>query len=202
MPAAATASQLAASSFPQRKRWTREEYFALQQSGLVELRRVELIRGDLIERPPVTRPQALAWSKLMRWLHEEIGYDYICQDLPIEVSPEDNPTTVPKPNAAVLACSMESLLDMARPPDIRMIVEVSGSSLHFDLTSKAELYAAAGIAEYWLLDVPAGRLIVHLDPLSSAYSRILVYSGNESVSPQFAPHSVLALSSVFLNSMA
>jgi Uma2 family endonuclease len=40
------------------------------------------------------------------------------------------------------------------------VVEISDSTLGFDLTAKAELYARAGIVEYWVVYVAARRLIV------------------------------------------
>jgi hypothetical protein len=42
-----------------------------------------------------------------------------------------------------------------RPGDLRLAVEISDTTLGFDLTTKAELYARAGIVEYWVVDVAA-----------------------------------------------
>ncbi len=40
------------------------------------------------------------------------------------------------------------------------MVQISDTTLGFDLTTKAELYARAGIIEYWVVDVAARRLMV------------------------------------------
>jgi hypothetical protein len=56
---------------------------------------------------------------------------------------------------------------VSQPEEIALIVEVSDSSLRFDLTVKATLNARAGIGDYWVLDIPGWRLIVHRDPNSS-----------------------------------
>ena len=74
-----------------------------------------------------------------------------------------------------------------RPSDLCLVVEISDSTLGFDLTAKAELYARAGIVEYWVVDIPARRLIVHRDPRKGLYSSVTVYSERESVAPLASP---------------
>ncbi len=51
-----------------------------------------------------------------------------------------------------------------QPGDIRLLVEISDTSLKYDLSVKAALYARAGIFEYWVVDVNGRRLIAHRDP--------------------------------------
>ena len=49
-----------------------------------------------------------------------------------------------------------------------LIVEVADTTLAYDLTTKAELYATAGIADYWVLDVENRQLHVFRDPQPTA----------------------------------
>jgi Uma2 family endonuclease len=42
--------------------------------------------------------------------------------------------------------------------DVLLIVEVAESSLRFDQGEKAELYAAAGVKDYWLVNSSINRL--------------------------------------------
>lgn len=67
------------------------------------------------------------------------------------------------------------------------MVEVGDSSLNFDLTVKASLYARAGVSEYWVLDVTGRRMFVHRNPRAGEYTDVAVYSEQESVSPLAAP---------------
>jgi Uma2 family endonuclease len=78
-----------------------------------------------------------------------------------------------------------------------LVVEISDSTLGFDLTTKAELYARAGIVEYWVVDVAARRLIVHRDPREGLYRAVTAYAEQESVAPLAAPHSALAVAEAF-----
>jgi len=62
-------------------------------------------------------------------------------------------------------------------------VEVADRTLAFDLTTKATLYARAGIVEYRVLDLPGRRLIVHREPRDGRYGSGVAYSEQESVAP-------------------
>jgi Uma2 family endonuclease len=78
-----------------------------------------------------------------------------------------------------------------RPEDLDLVVEIADSTLSFDLKTKADLYARAGIIEYWVLDIPNRRMIVHRDPKDGHYASIVAYAADESVSPLAAPNSAL-----------
>lgn len=82
----------------------------------------------------------------------------------------------------------------ARHPDIAdLVIEVSDSSLSFDRAEKASLYAKAGIADYWLLNLRARRLEIRRKPTPNAngvygwdYSLVSLHTAEQSVSPLFA----------------
>lgn len=102
----------------------------------------------------------------------------------IDVAPKDHPTSEPEPDIIVLKRELTHFPSHnPKPEDLHLVVEVADTSLSFDLTTKAELYARAGIVEYWVLDVTGRRLIVHREPKVSGYSSVIVYSEGESVSP-------------------
>ena len=72
------------------------------------------------------------------------------------------------------------------------MVEVADTTLQFDLTVKALLYARAGIEDYWVLDLNGRRMIVHRNPVASVYQLVEAYGEDELVSPLGAPgHSLL-----------
>jgi Uma2 family endonuclease len=50
------------------------------------------------------------------------------------------------------------------PDDVRLLVEVSDTTLGYDRNRKAAIYAEAGIADYWILNLPQRRLEVRRDP--------------------------------------
>ena len=72
---------------------------------------------------------------------------------------------------------------LARPEDIHLLIEISDSTLGFDLTRKAALYARALIPEYWGLDINGRRLIVQRNPSEGRYGSVIAYAEDEEVSP-------------------
>jgi Uma2 family endonuclease len=78
-----------------------------------------------------------------------------------------NQTTDPLPDVAVVTGSVRDFV--TRHPDSAvLVVEVSDSTLAYDTGSKASLYAAAGIADYWVVDLVHRQLIVHRGPVADA----------------------------------
>jgi Uma2 family endonuclease len=70
---------------------------------------------------------------------------------------------------------------------VALLVEVSDSTVKFDLSTKAALYARAGIVEYWVVDLKGRSLIVHREPVAGVYKSVVGYSNEERVTPLAAP---------------
>jgi Uma2 family endonuclease len=169
---------------PPRKRWTRAECATLESSGLWNQQRLELVRGELISKAGKKRPHVNALVTVQAWLVRTFGEYFVNLNAPIDVAPEDRATNEPEPDLIVLAKPSREFRDAnPGPVDLRLVVEISGSTLGFDLTTKAELYARAGVVEYWVVDVAAQRLIVHRDPREGLYASITAYSEEETVTP-------------------
>ena len=181
---------------PPRKRWTRDDCVLLDAVGAFG--KLELIDGELIDKMGKLRPHQIVLVLIDEWLGRVFGNLFISTETPIDVSPEDNHTSEPEPDAVVLSRpATEFPVDNPKPSELRLVVEVSDSSLHFDLTTKASLYARAGIVEYWVLDVSARRCVVHRNPRAGRYTSIVAYSTGEEVAPLAAPDRLLSVASVF-----
>ncbi len=170
-----------------RKRWTQEQCDYLERSGLLPAR-YELIDGEVVERVGQNKPHAFSVTRAMAWLLGVFGADLVVTQATMEVRGPDEQFNRPEPDVFVL--SESPTLD-ARPheaADVRLIVEVCDTTQHDDLRLKPGLYARAGVAEYWVLDLPTRRLIAHAGPQDGAYTQILAYSEDESLSPASAPN--------------
>ena len=182
-----------ASGYPPRKRWTRAECQTLEATGLWERERLELIEGELISRMGKKRPHVNAMIFVMKWLVDVFGPLYVIPEAPIDVLPEDNPTNEPEPDLVVLKqpCSAWESANPG-PADVRLLVEISDTTLAFDLGTKARLYARAGIPEYWVVDVVGRRIVVHREPVhrdpgTGAFENVASYREGESIAPLSAP---------------
>jgi Uma2 family endonuclease len=186
---------------PPRKRWTRAECAIVEAAGIFDQQHLELIEGELIDKMGKNRPHVGAAALLHAWLLRVFGDRRVNAEAPVDVAPEDNPTNEPVPDLIVIklgyAESAAYWSSTPQPRDLDLVVEIADTSLPFDLTTKAALYARAGIAEYWILDVIGRRLIVHRNPEGGEYGTVESYSEQESVAPLAAPDSSFPVRAVF-----
>ena len=184
-----TTLELRADPDTQRIRWTQGAVRRLIESGLIDLEGYELLEGELIYKVK-NRPHFAALRRVLAYLRSAFGDEFLQHEMPIQVreTPTDEDETLPEPDVALLHISSDSFVDAApRPRDVRLVVEIADSTRARDLGSKAKLYATAGIAEYWVLDLPRRRLHVHRQPEGEDWREIRQLGENEHVSVQGAP---------------
>ena len=199
MPTTLTASpELGLPLDPPRKQWTREECQRLERAGIFDQQTFELIEGELFNKMGKNRPHILTLVWMMKWLSEVFGMECVNPESPIDVSPEDRPTNEPQPDLIVFKQPSSHVQSgNPLPGDLHLVIEISDTSLYFDCTRKAGLYARAGIVEYWVLDVNGRRLIVHREPVGGTYQSIKQYSAQERVAPLGAPDRSLLVGDAF-----
>ncbi len=156
-----------------RKVWTRADVENLLLPD--RLPSLELINGELIDkRMGKNRPHTFWIGSIGKWLRQQFDDDYVRSESLIDVAPEDNATSEPEPDLVVTLRSRRELrYEKVQPKDVVLVVEISDSTYDYDRTVKAALYARAGIAEYWvvdILDANAPVLVRHLMPLERVQS--------------------------------
>lgn len=95
---------------------------------------------------------------------------------------------------------LKAPMDSDRRPvgeDVALLIEIAHSSLEDDLTEKREKYAAAGVPEYWVIDVAARRRHAFRDPRNGDYPDPEVLEGDSTIAPMFAPGLALRLADMF-----
>jgi Uma2 family endonuclease len=166
-----------------RKRFTRTEVERLIETGIFDGRRYELIDGDLVDKMGQKPPHAYTIQLVLDWLASFLGTGQIRVQLPIEAAGEDREHSVPEPDLAVIAGpKTDYQYRHPRGDGLLLAVEVADSSVAFDLSRKAELYANSGVPEYWVLDLPRRQLVAHSQPQGSQYRRIQMYAEEDLVS--------------------
>lgn len=167
-----------------RRKLTRQDCRALAEAGLLEGERFELIDGELIRKMPKSRLHSLVLLRLVACLRNIFGQWHVEQEVSINLSAVLDATNEPEPDAIVLRRpSADFPQDNPGPADILLVAEVSVTTREYDLGAKAALYASAGIEEYWVLDLPESRIVVHRHPEGDRYSSIVAYAIDEPVSP-------------------
>lgn len=186
---------LAAEGLPH-KVWTRPEVEVLESSGLFAGEHFELIDGELIDKMGKKRSHVVATKSVAAALAAIFGADYVEQEAPIDVASGDNPRNEPEPDVVVLRRRSREIDGNPRPSDVALVVEIADTTLRYDLTTKAALYARAGIPEYWVLDVNGRRLLVRREPVDGSYRLALEFGEAGWAAPLDRPSATIAVASL------
>lgn len=153
-----------------------ERYHDLIESGVLgDDDRVELIEGALVETGPLGVEYSLIVEFVSAWLHRRIGRRArIRTRLPLTLW---GAGSEPEPDLAIVA---HPLSVAAHPTTALLVVEVAVSS-HAADRAKLAGYAAAGVVEVWIVDVPGERLLVHRRPVDGVYEEIRALGPSETV---------------------
>jgi Uma2 family endonuclease len=168
---------------------TRAQYYELGRQGYFDGKRVELIRGEVVEMSPIDWPHVLGTSKAREVLRVAFaGIGEVIEQGPYPVGDSD-----PIPDVRVVPGRLADYSD--HPSAALVVVEVADTTLQTDLTEKAELYATAGVTDYWVLDLNARQLHVLRDPQTlsaalgaTAYQTHAIHGPDDTVAPLAAPH--------------
>lgn len=173
---------------------TYAEYLQLDRPGEFADQPTMLLDGEVIRRPLPSPPHDCAVSLTDSVLKPLFGSGHwvrIHSGLP--VGDHDDPT----PDLAVVAGSPRDY-PTSTPKTAVLVVEVSDGTSEVDCGRKAELYAAAGVPEYWVIDVNDPRLLVYRDPVPDAaaprghrYATTQTLTPADTVSPTAVPNAVI-----------
>ncbi len=148
--------------------FTVEDYHRMGEAGILTAGdRTELINGEIIAKSVIGSRHAARVDRLNKLFVTRCGERAIVRvQKPVTLPPDSEP----EPDLLLLLPKAD-FYAAAHPQarDVLLAVEVADSSLRFDSTVKCELYARMGIAEYWLVDLSAGALLVYRSNAAGAY---------------------------------
>jgi Uma2 family endonuclease len=180
MPAAVQSS--AAESDVRRIRFSRNDVERMLDAGLLNDRRFELIEGELIDKMGQNPPHIYVLRVIQAWLASLFGERLQVQSA-LEAAHSDREFSLPEPDLCVLAESKpEYRQRLVRGDETLLVVEVADTSLRQDTTVKRDLYARAGVPEYWVVSIPNRELIVYRNLNSGRYREVLKLSEDAAVS--------------------
>ena len=143
-------------------RFTSEEYLKMVAAGVLhEDSKVELLDGVIYPMSPSSEEHSFGILSISN-LFRDLPKSYLtCSQLPLQIGTE----SIPEPDFMVLKGSTKSFRNRyIAPNDVVLLVEVSKSSAKFDRSAKLELYAKAGIPEYWIVDIDRKMVEVFTNP--------------------------------------
>jgi Uma2 family endonuclease len=148
--------------------FTVAEYNRMGETGIFsEDDRVELIEGEIFEMSPIGRRHAACVDRLTELFSEQLQRRAIIRvQNPIVL----NDYSEPQPDVALLKRREDFYAQsLPIPGDVLLIIEVADTTLEYDRQIKAPLYARAGIAEVWIVNLADEQVEIYSQPANGAY---------------------------------
>ena len=149
-----------------RRRFTVDEFHRMAEAGILhEDDRVELIGGEIVEMSPIGGRHAACVREITRLLSRQVD-DELRVDVqsPVRLGEQGEP----QPDLAVIQ-ARDYRGSLPTPEDVLFLIEVADTSLAFDRDVKLPMYARAGIAEVWLVDLNERAIERHTEPSQNGY---------------------------------
>ena len=176
----------------EKRKFTVAEYYRMAEVGILHhTERVELLDGEIVVMAPIGIPHATGVRRMERVLHQALG-DAAAISVQNPVRLDDHGEL--EPDIAILRFREDDYATAhPGPADTLVVVEVSDSTLAYDREVKSKRYAAAGIPEMWVMNLP-GDCLDRLDlPGPAGYTRHTVFRRGEKISPAALPDLKLAV---------
>ncbi|MFM7519038.1 MAG: Uma2 family endonuclease [Planctomycetota bacterium] len=189
-----------AAAVPPRGAVTLAMYDRMIAAGVFEPRHehpLELVDGVLQMMSPIGDRHADAVDWLVRWSMVAIDPSRILVRVqnPIAIPASES---APQPDLAWV--TLRRYTDRRPlPGEVLLVVEVADTSLDYDTTTKAALYAAAGIGEYWVIDLVARAVIVFRDPVAGRYDTRTTHRAGRPLHPVACPDATLEPAELFVD---
>ena len=141
--------------------------------------RIELIDGQLIDVPLQGPPHSGTLMRFEHYFRTALGTRaHVRGQGPLPVGIDSQP----EPDIALVRWSDRFYTDVhPTVEETYAVVEIAYTSLQFDRGVKRRVYGAAGIPEYWIIDLVAGTIEVYREPHELGYASPAVLRRGQSV---------------------
>ncbi|MGC1520709.1 MAG: Uma2 family endonuclease [Steroidobacteraceae bacterium] len=181
---------------PTRTRISTDRYVMMIAAGvLTKYDRIELVEGDMLDMAPIGDRHTAITSRLHEFFVFAVARSAtIVSGGAIKLGDFSEP----QPDSVLLKRRAD-FYSGKRPEaaDVLLLIEVSDSSLAFDLGVKLNLYARYGVSEYWVVDVEGRRVLTYREPTANGYAAQGEFAAADVVAPQAFPDLNIAVGEIF-----
>lgn len=176
------------------KHYTLAEYHHLGDIGVLgEDDRVELIEGEIVAMAAIKGPHMLGINRLNYTLVDIPGRTWLVSvQNPVHLFGD----TEPQPDIALLRQEAERA-SVPEAADVYLIIEVSDTTLSYDIGRKRRLYARAGIPEYWIMDINGRRILRHTGLSRGDYQAVDPFVPGDTIDSLVLPAIRLSVAALF-----
>jgi Uma2 family endonuclease len=166
---------------------SRVEYDRMVEVGILDKSdKVELLRGVIVAMSPQGEPH----GDIVEWLNNRLVRSIdpsfsVRPALPFAASEWSEP----EPDLVIVPADRPR----GHPKAVLLLIEVSDSSLRKDRRTKLEIYAEAGVPEYWIVNVKNMTIEVYTEPSSSGYATMQTLRNGDVARPRFVPGVAIAV---------
>jgi len=168
---------------PERYLFTTDDYHRMLEARILTPDdRVELIRGEVVVMSPINARHAACVARLSESIFDRVQMT-VCIRVQSPIVIADH--SEPEPDV-VLARRREDqyVAGHPQPENVLLVVEVCDTTIDRDRGVKVPLYAEAGIAEVWLVNLTRDEVEVYRDPEDARYKTIVARKPGDSLSPR------------------
>lgn len=173
--------------------WTPDAVEHAKVAGLLDSsERFEIIDGELYSKKGQGWPHSFAVDALLIAIGglDASQFSWSCQT-PIQIGP-----SYPEPDFRVMRGPLAKRTKPAGIEEAVLVIEVSDSSMAFDVRVKVPLYAGAAVPVLWLLDLNRQQMVVYSEPTEGAFTTVETYLLGDVVPPAFPGAPSVAVSSL------
>ncbi|HVX61182.1 MAG TPA: Uma2 family endonuclease [Pirellulales bacterium] len=179
--------------------FTLEQYERMIEAGVFDTTKpehIELIHGELREMTPIGTAHQHALNVLDNAWTRKISMPkgvWVQAQSPITIPDQ---RSMPEPDMVWIA---DRDYSHKRPDaaDVFLLIEVAESSLNYDRGEKADLYAAAGIQDYWIVNLVDRCVEVRREPRDGRYQSVESFGPGSEVRPLAFPELALPVALLF-----
>ena len=175
-----------------RWRWTIAEIERMAAEGYFrDDERLELLGGEIVPMSPKGRRHEIIrislTNRLIRMLPEDVT---VAPEAQLNLSSDTY--TVPD----LLVCTASTRVPDLRGGDVLLVIEIADTSLSYDLTTKAALYASHGVREYWVINAVTLVTKVHRQPSGDRYASTEEVGPSDPLTASLVPSLSLSLDTI------
>jgi Uma2 family endonuclease len=179
----------------ERWRFTVDDFQRMGEIGIFGPEpRVELIDGEIYRMNPIGPSHGGRVKRLMATFSSSLGSRVVVsvQD-PLQIQPRRQP----QPDIMLLK-PRDDYYTISHPTaaDVLLIIEVADTTLAYDRGAKAQIYAQAGLADYWIVDVTHQQLLVFRQPTDGVYRSVETLIAGDTIQPLAFPDLTLAVADI------
>jgi Uma2 family endonuclease len=176
--------------------FTVDEYYRMAEVGILHPEeRVELIEGVIYNMSPANSPHAGCVNTLNKLLTKIAGdLALLSVQNPLFVDEHSEP----EPDVALLRPREDNYREShPTPKDAFLIIEVSDSTIDTDRRDKVPLYAQAGVAVLWIVDVQKSAIDVYTVPSEGQFTKFERIGRGQSIEVRGIPGAILHVDDIF-----